>query len=39
VAKRRVPGGDMVVLSKTILSNFCPKQANKLIGAHMASLF
>ena len=30
---------DKVVLSKTVLSNFCPKQANKWIGAHMASLF
>jgi hypothetical protein len=30
---------DKVVLSKTILSNFCPKQANEWIGNPMASLF
>jgi len=30
---------DEVVLSKTVLSNFCPKQANEWIGDHMASLF
>ena len=31
--------GDEVVLSKTVLSNFCPKQANEWIRGHMASLF
>jgi hypothetical protein len=30
---------DEVVLSKTVLSNFRPKQANQWIGGHMASLF
>ena len=30
---------DKVVLSKTVLLNFCPKQANKWIGDHMAWLF
>jgi hypothetical protein len=30
---------DKVVLSKTVLSNFCPIQADEWIGDHMASLF
>ncbi len=30
---------DMVVLSKTVLLSFHPKQANKLTGVHMASRF
>jgi hypothetical protein len=29
----------MVVLSKIVLSNFCPKQPNKLIGGPRASIF
>jgi hypothetical protein len=36
---RKKKKGDEVVLSKTVLSNFRPKQANKWIGDHMASLF
>ena len=28
--------GDRVVLLKTVLSNCCPKQDNKLIGDHMS---
>ncbi len=30
---------DEVVLSKTVLLNFCPKQANEWVRDHMASLF
>jgi hypothetical protein len=30
---------DKVVLSKTVLSNFCPKQVNEWIGGPRASLF
>jgi hypothetical protein len=34
-----LPHWDEVVLSKTVLSNFCPKQVNKWIGGPQASLF
>jgi hypothetical protein len=33
-----VPKGDEVVLSKTVLSNFCPKQANEWIGGPRGSI-
>jgi hypothetical protein len=31
--------GDEVILSKTVISNFCPKQVNEWIGGPRASLF